>query len=64
MRDAFKPTHRITLDGGREIYVCLIDGCAYTQEEADSLSDPDYERADDGTWTFQGQPFNGTVEVL
>lgn len=55
------PTHRITLDSGEVVLVELIDGAAYTREEAGALCSADYERQEDGSWTFQGQPFSGTV---
>ena len=61
----FRATHRITLDNGDTIEVCLVDGGgAYTLEEWESGTLADYERTDDGAWTFQGEPFAGTVEAL
>ena len=57
----FTPTHRIETD--REtVYVMLVDGSAYQQCEWDAVDAADYERADDGRWLFQGQPFAGSVE--
>lgn len=57
----FTPTHRIETD--REtVEVMLVDGIAYQKTEWDSLDTAEYERADDGRWLFQGQPFAGSVE--
>lgn len=61
MENEFKPTHEINLtdkrDGERKpsIYVQLVDGSSYTQQEweADGAADWEYS-ADDG-WTFQGR---------
>lgn len=64
MNYEFKPTHIITTDSGERIPVMLIDGAAYTEVETESLTPADYERQENGDWTFQGQPFNGTVEVI
>ena len=42
----FKPTHRITRNGTHTL-VMLIDGAAYTELEASSLTHADYECTDD-----------------
>jgi hypothetical protein len=60
----FNPTHLICLDNGRRIEVELIDGAAYTREECETYTNADYEKQDNGTWTFQGQVFNGRVYPL
>jgi hypothetical protein len=60
--DPWSPTHRITLPDGSVEFVMLQDGAAYTQAEWDATDTADYARDDAGNWTFQGQPFNGTVE--
>ena len=57
------PTHEIQHDG-RAVFVQLHEGSAYTLDEWQSSTSADYERQDDGSWTFQGQPFNGTVRRL
>lgn len=62
--NSFAPTHVITLDNGEHIQVQLVDGAAYTRAEWDATDQADYERQDDGSWTFQGSPFAGTVETL
>lgn len=60
----FRPTHRITLGDGSLLQVMLDDGCAYQRCEWDAADAADYERTDDGRWTFQGQPFAGRVEEI
>ncbi|MFH1184497.1 MAG: hypothetical protein V1755_05600 [Chloroflexota bacterium] len=60
----YQPTHQINLDDGTMISVLLVDGAAYTQEEWESETSADYECDECGVWTFQGQPFAGTVEKL
>ena len=63
MTTTFRPTHRITTD--REtVDVMLIEGAAYQQCEWDAVDAADYERADDGRWLFQGQPFAGSVKPI
>jgi len=59
----FFPTHRITT-ATETVDVMLVDGAAYTQAEWDSSSAADYERSEDGKWTFQGEAFDGTVSKL
>jgi hypothetical protein len=61
---AFQPTHVITLDSGEQIEVELVDGAAYTRAEWESTTAADYECSDGGEWTFQGDPFAGTVRRL
>ena len=39
------------------------DGAAYTSDEWDAEAPGDFHR-DGGTWTMQGEAFNGTVEPL
>lgn len=56
----FQPTHRIVTPSAI-IPVMLCDGAAYTREEYEASAPADYERQDDGAWTFQGQPFEGEV---
>ena len=64
MTTTFQPTHRITTDR-ESVEVMLTDsGAAYQRHEWDATVDSDYERADDGRWLFQGQPFAGRVEEL
>ena len=59
----FTPTHRIETD--REtVEVMLVDGVAYQQCEWDALDSSDYERDENGSWLFHGQPFTGTVERI
>lgn len=60
----FTPTHVITMQNGERIEVRLVDGAAYTRAEWDANEPADYERQDNGDWTFQGQPFAGTVKAL
>ena len=69
--EAFTPTHVIYVPVGSgdfatetEIPVCLEGGAAYTQDEWYACENADYERQDNGDWTFQGQPFTGTVKAL
>ena len=63
------PTHKITFrpvqGDPEETIVALVEGVAYTIEEWEAESSADWERAEDGSWLFQGQaaPGNGTVEV-
>lgn len=64
MKIKFKPTHLIRLDNGEAIPVELIDGAAYTKLEAETITPADYECDEAGNWTYQGQPFNGTVETI
>lgn len=64
MTAIFRATHRITLDSGETQEVMLDDGRAYTREEWDAADASDYERTEDGSWLFQGQPFNGTVREM
>lgn len=68
---SWKPTHRITREKGDEILVMLDPsgefpggGPAYNEAEWMSFSPADYERQEDGSWTFQGQPFDGKVQRL
>jgi hypothetical protein len=58
----FTPTHKITLADGTTELVQLVDGSAYTRAEWDSASAADYERQEDGSWTFQGEAFAGYCE--
>lgn len=58
----FMPTHVITRENGDQIEVQLVDGAAYTRTEWDATDQADYERQDNGAWTFQGEPFAGTIE--
>lgn len=61
----FQATHVIRLDDGTTYEVMLDDeGRAYTRDEWYAEALADYERQDNGDWTCQGQPFNGTVERL
>lgn len=60
----FQPSHRITLRGGEVSEVLLVDGAAYTQDEWESETAADYERHQNGDWTFQGKPFAGTVSEI
>jgi hypothetical protein len=63
MTTTFRPTHRITTD--REtVDVMLVDGVAYQQCEWEATDAADYERNKSGIWTFQGQPFTGTIERI
>lgn len=57
------PTHEITHDN-EPTRVMLDDGAAYTYEEFHSGTAADYEANANGEWTFQGQPFTGTVRAL
>lgn len=59
----FKATHIIN-DNDEFIEVMLIDGAAYTRSEFEAESRADYERQEDGSWTFQGQAFAGSVRVV
>lgn len=64
----FKPTHEITVvEGGvtEVTYVQLVDGAAYTRSEWLAEAPADWERHDDGSWTFQGgaHPTTGSVSV-
>ncbi len=73
---SFKPTHRIFVPDpknpiGEISFLVQLEtddpdfgGPAYTEVEWESGLLASYERQDDGTWTFQGQPFNGRVEKL
>lgn len=68
--EKFVPTHAITIthvDGSVSTdLVLLIDGAAYTQQEWEGETSPDWEVSDEGEWFFQGRctPENGdTVEV-
>ena len=60
----FQPSHRITLRSGEVEEVMLVDGAAYTREEWESETVADYERDENGAWTFQGEPFACTVEEI
>lgn len=60
----FQPSHRITLRSGEVEEVMLVDGAAYTREEWESETVADYERDENGDWTFQGEPFACTVEEI
>lgn len=64
MKREFEPTHVITLADGERIEVQLVDGAAYTHAEWNATDAADYERQENGDWTFQGQPFDGTVEPI
>ena len=64
MTPIFQASHRITLSSGEVEEVMLIDGAAYTREEWQSETAADYEREESGAWTFQGEPFNGTVSEI
>ncbi len=61
MANEFKATHEINLtnkrDGERKpsIYVQLVDGCAYTEQEWANTSHADWEHSDETGWTFQGR---------
>jgi hypothetical protein len=63
----FKPTHQITVSwphGEETVAVMLVDGSAYTRVEWDATASADWERSDDGEWTFQGQAVpSGAVSV-
>lgn len=66
--DQFKPTHDITVryaDGDLEhCPVMLVDGAAYTSQEWAWCEQADWERSDDGVWTFQGRAVpDGALEV-
>lgn len=61
MAQSFIPTHRITTPSGRVIAVMLVSGAGYTRSEWESETAADYERDDSGNWTFQGEPFSGSV---
>jgi hypothetical protein len=63
-KPAFQPSHRITLRSGEVEEVMLVDGAAYTAAEWESATLADYERDEDGRWTFQGEPFACTVEEI
>lgn len=58
----FSPDYVVTLATGEEIKVMLYHGAAYTEQEWNRCLPADYERQEDGSWTFQGKPFAGTVE--
>jgi len=72
----FAPTHKITIANGEEVLVSLCDdsgesayhggasGPAYTEQEWHTCSNADYERQPDGSWTFLGQAFSGSVESV
>jgi hypothetical protein len=73
----FKPTHKITLTGtarglGGEDGVILVSapddsaaGPAYTEMEwLGCANHANFERQSDGTWTFMGEAFWGTVEEM
>jgi hypothetical protein len=62
MATKFRPTHEIVLtdtrDGDRKVFHVLLDGDtgpAYTREEWEAEASADWERGDDGEWTFQGK---------
>jgi hypothetical protein len=61
---AWNPTHQITHNGCTYLVMLTDDGPAYTQNEALACDHADYVRRDDGTWVFQGEPFEGTVETI
>ena len=61
--DPFTPTHTITLDSESFPVQLVDDGAAYTADEWASETPAEYERQDDGSWTFQGQAFNGSVKT-
>jgi hypothetical protein len=68
----FIPTHKLTTPEGETLVsLCCLDapashagaaGPAYTEQEWHQCDNADYERNSDGTWTFQGEAFTGTVE--
>ena len=71
----FKPTHKITTNGQETLVSLCDDSCesahhggaagpAYTEQEWLTAFSADYERKSDGTWTFQGAVFSGTVEKV
>lgn len=61
----FKASHRIAIQSGEMVDVLLNwDGAAYTVEEWLYETMADYERDEDGRWTFQGAPFDGRVEEI
>ena len=61
---AWRPTHRVYRDGHvSEVYLHGT-GAAYTLAEWVACGPADYERADDGGWLFQGEPFAGHVVRL
>jgi hypothetical protein len=59
----FQPTHVITTDRETVEVMLTDDGAAYTAAEWEDTLSSDYSRADDGSWLFQGQAFNGRVET-
>ena len=68
--EKFVPTHEIVIthDNGSisTELVHLLDGAAYTQQEWEGQTSPDWEVNENGEWLFQGRctPENGdTVEV-
>lgn len=67
MKRPWKPTHRIHVKNhDRPVEVMYdVGGAAYTREEWDAIapSDFEYDRSTD-SWTFQGQPFSGTVHRI
>ena len=68
--EKFVPTHEIVIthDNGSisTELVHLLDGAAYTRQEWEGQTSPDWEVNEEGEWLFQGRatPGNGdTVEV-
>lgn len=64
----FRPTHDIHIthrDGSHTIVrVRLVDGVAYTLDEWEAESLADWERQDDGTWTFQGRATPAVGDIV
>jgi len=63
MNDEWTPTHRIEHQQ-QVVLVMVYDGVPYTREEWRDFGLSDYAILSDGSWVFQGEPFEGTVQKI
>jgi len=59
----FKATHEIAFRGGERMNIMLRDGVAYTQEEWEEETEPEYELVD-RRWLRRGVSIRGKVRRL